>query len=185
MHPVYHVLISVLIIIGVGLHVKRKWITAAVMALGVNAFIDFDYILMDQGFFRMRIFHTAIVMVYAPLILLLICYLYEKNKETSVMTRISLVIVLVSSSHLLMDTFFPEDTVYLYYPLNTDVYHMNPSLVPYVIIVFFFLVLGMNLLETRIYLMNEGKKKYGVPSDISKMIHDYKRRLKTVLRKKP
>ncbi len=180
MHPVYHVLVSILIGLGIGLHVKNRVMVVVAIAVVVNGLIDFDAILFREGLLSMRIFHTAIVLVYIPILILLASYLYERKKRTSIWTRISMVVVIVSFSHLLMDTFFPADRVYLYYPFSTHVYQMDPSLVPHAIIVFILVVVGVNFLETGIYMRNEGDVKVRIKNGGGRILAHYRERLMSI-----
>ena len=178
MHPVIHVVVSVLIGLGVMFHSRNRYLIVVLSAIIVNGMIDSDVFFVSMGFFQDRIFSTSITMVYIPLALLLSSHVYERRRDSSLWTRISLIVVLIGMSHLILDTFSLEP-VYLYYPFSMEQYHMDQHLLPYVAVVFVGLVIAVNLMETQIYNSKEGKKKGPeVTGEVSPFLYKYKKRLK-------
>lgn len=181
MHPAVHVLISLMIGLGIGLHHRYRYAIIMVTAFLVNGIIDMDYILFFRGLFTQRYFHTGIFLLYIPALILVGAYLYERDTDRSIMTRISLLVLLISASHLLLDTFSPEDTVYLYYPFSMTVYRLDQSLIPFIAVIFTAVVLLVNRIETYLFDSNENKKD---GSDIiprgATIIQDYSERLNKI-----
>ncbi len=159
MHPVIHVAVSLLIGIGIGLHSKRKYLIVLVGAVGVNGIIDLDYVFVELGLMELRYFHTGIGMLYIPILILIGAHLYERNKKTSIITRMSILVLLVALSHLIMDTFTGEPPVMLYYPISLQDYTFDPELFPYAIVFFIGLVAAGNVIESYLYNSNEGFKE--------------------------
>lgn len=178
MHPIIHIIISILIGLGVMLHSKNKYLIVVLSALVVNGLIDSDVIFISVGVIQNRVFSTSITMVYLPLALLFTSYIYERKTDGSLMTRVSLVIILIGLGHLVLDTFSMEP-VYLYYPFSMEQYSMNQGLLPYIGIIFFGLVIIVNLIETQIYKNKEGKKGgANIRGSLSPFLSNYKNRMK-------
>ncbi len=181
MHPAFHILISILIGLGMSIHYKQRYVIVLVVAFAVNGIIDVDYILFMRGIFSMRYFHTGLVMLYIPVVMILFVHLYEKGTEKSILTRIFLMVFLMSSSHLLLDTFSPEDGIYLNWPLSMAEYELNQALLPHAIGLIIVGVIIFNLLETYIYSRNEGSKKGAVRGIALPFIRHQRERLGGVL----
>ncbi len=162
MHPAFHILISILIGLGMSIHHKHRYVIVIVLAFAVNCIIDVDYILFMRGIFSLRYFHTGLVMLYIPVLMILFVHLYEKGTGRSILTRIFLLVFLMSSSHLLLDTFSPEDGIYLNWPFSAAEYELNHALLPHAIGLIIVGVIVFNLLETYIYSRKEGSKKRAV-----------------------
>lgn len=187
MHPVIHVAISLVIGLVFFIHSRLRYTIIISCAVLVNGIIDSDIFLLRSGMVGYRIFSTGLAMIYIPLILLLGFHLYEKKSGRSILTRITLLVILISSSHLIMDTFYPHEVVYLWYPLNAEEYVLDQSLLPYAVIGFVFLVLVFKYIESAIYQMNEGggirkrdKGKKFRPSRIDPFLSDVDSRLKSL-----
>lgn len=150
MHPVYHVGISFVIGLGIALHSKVKYRVTFLCALVVNLAIDSDVFLVSWGFIELRVFQTSLAMVYFPLILLLGAHLYERDKGKSILTRITLLVLLIGLSHLVLDT-FTREPVYLYYPFSEQEFAMAPQLIPYLLLFFGLLVFFVNIIESYLY----------------------------------
>ncbi len=159
MHPAIHVAISVLIGLGMGINNKHRYAIIVLAAFLVNGLIDMDYIFYMRGIFDERYFSTGIVMLYIPGLILLGAHVYEKGSRRSLYTRIALLVMLISTSHLLLDTFSPDDAVYLYYPFSMTEYRLDQALLPYVAVLFAGVVVIINRLEYYLYRSNEGRKK--------------------------
>jgi len=146
----------------------------------VNGILDIDIYLYHRTLFETRIFHNGIAMLYVPVLILFCAYLYEKNKDKSILTRTSLVIVLMSFSHLLMDTFYPDTSIYLYYPFSMSEYQLDQSLIPLVILLFALAIIIVNLIETFLYRTNEGCESWSVRTEVEYQLKNYRRRLKRI-----
>ncbi|MGM0510144.1 MAG: hypothetical protein ACQESD_03340 [Thermoplasmatota archaeon] len=177
MHPIVHVFISIFVGSVVMLHYKHRFAAVIVSSIIVNGLIDSDVLFIGMGLFENRIFSTSITMVYFPLGLLLFSYLYERRSDSSLKTRLSLMIVLIGFSHLVLDTFSMEP-VYLYYPFSMELYSLHQGYLPYVATIFVGLVIAVNLMETQIYNAKEGKNKgHEVTGEVSPFLSKYKKRL--------
>lgn len=73
-------------------------------------------------------------------------------------------IFLMTSSHLLMDTYAPGDAIYLNYPFVMAEYEMPVEMVPYAIALFAVLIAVFNLVETELWKLEKyaGGKFRGV-----------------------
>ncbi|MFO7991408.1 MAG: hypothetical protein R6U61_03820 [Thermoplasmata archaeon] len=184
MHPVIHVAISLIIGLVFLIHSRLRYSIIISCAILVNVIIDSDIFLLKAGLVEHRVFSTGFAMIYIPLILLLGIHLYERKTDRSILTRITLLVILISSSHLIMDTFYPYEVVYLWYPFNTTEYVLDQSLLPLAVIGFACLVIVFKYIESTIYRMNEGgglvrrkrKIKYG-PSRIDPFLSEITSRL--------
>jgi len=156
MHPIIHVAISILIGLGMGFHSKRKYLIVVLGSLGVNGLLDLDYLLKGYGVMELRYFHTGIGMLYIPILILIGAHLYERKKDTSILTRMSIFFLIVAMSHLVLDTFTGDTPVMLYYPITLQEYTFDPDLLPLALILFIGLTAAANVLETYLYNNNEG-----------------------------
>lgn len=174
MHPIFHVVISFIIGLGVGLHYKFRYRVILLSAIVINLMIDSDVFLVRYGFTELRIFQTSLAMIYAPLLLLLSAHLYEKGGDKSILTRISLMVVLIGFSHLVLDT-FTQEPVYLYYPFSQQEFAMAPQLIPFVLLFFGLLVFLVNIIESYLYysvdketVIDKGRVRFLIPSFYSR-----------------
>ncbi len=182
MHPVIHVAISILIGLAVNIHHKYRYTIIVSVAFLVNGIIDVDYIFYMRGIFTHRYFSSGIVMLYIPLLILLVAHIYERERNKSILTRISLLVLLVSASHLVLDTFSPDDVVYLYYPFSMAEYHLDQALIPYVTLMFIIAVFVVNRLEFYLYRNNEGRKRTKLHVKIAFILKDYSERFDDIRR---
>ncbi|MFW6038714.1 MAG: metal-dependent hydrolase [Candidatus Saliniplasma sp.] len=156
MHPIIHVATAILIGLGMGFHSKRRYLIVILGALGVNGFLDIDYILKGSGFMGIRYFHTGIGMLYIPVLILLGAHLYERRKGSSILTRGAVFVLIVALSHLVLDTFSGDTPVRLYYPITLQEYTFDGSLLPLAFIFFIGITAAANVIETYLYNNNEG-----------------------------
>lgn len=180
MHPVIHVALSILIGLGMVFHSRRKYLIVLLGALGVNGLLDLDYLLKGYGYFDLRYFHTGIGMLYIPIFILIGAHLYERNKDTSIMTRISIYVLIVALSHLVLDTFTGEPPILLYYPLTLQEYTFDPSLLPFALIFFIGITAAGNVLETYLYNNNEGMEKLPEGEPGRDLIFSYRNRMNNI-----
>ncbi len=156
MHPIIHIAVSILIGLGMGFHSKRKYLIVVLGALGVNGLLDLDYIIKGSGIMGLRYFHTGIGMLYIPILILIGSHLYERKKDTSIFTRMSVFVLIVALGHLVLDTFSGDTPVMLYYPITLQEYTFDPNLLPSAFVFFIGITAAANVLETYLYNNNEG-----------------------------
>ncbi|MFO7792053.1 MAG: hypothetical protein R6W73_03615 [Candidatus Saliniplasma sp.] len=177
MHPAIHVGLSIIIGLGMGFHFKRKYVVIILGALGVNGLLDLDYIFKGYGLMELRYFHTGIGMLYLPILILIGVHIYERNRDTSIITRMSIFVLIVALGHLVLDTFSGDTPVMLYYPLSIQEYTFDPRLLPIALIFFIGITAASNVLETYLYNNNEGIESLPEKEPGKDLIHSYRKRM--------
>lgn len=166
MTPIIHFLASIVAGIGIGLHYKRKYSLILLLAF-IALFPDLDHFIptMGQG---IKAFHNVYVFFTLPLIIFLICYLYELTRKegSTKYQRIGLVFFVMLVGHMFLDG-IEGGAMTLYFPLSTEQFVLSDisfSPHPYfalssaqtLLIIWGAIILATNLIETRIYNRHEG-----------------------------
>lgn len=172
MQPIVHFLSSVVAGLCVGLHLKnkiKKCFLILILAL-ITTCIDLDHLLPIYEESGIKILHNMFVLIFFPVGLFLIFYIYEQGKGTSIKQRSCLLLCITFSGHFFLDAI--SDGLPVYYPLSSESFtvgNIGISIHPIiftltseqVIIIIWGIIIGLaNFYETLTYNEIELKKPF-------------------------
>lgn len=121
MQPIIHFLLSIVVGIGVGLHLDskiKKYSLILLLAFAATC-IDLDHLLPIYQETGIKIFHNVFVFVFFPVALLLIFCVYERGNGSTIKQRSCLLLCVMFVGHMFLDA-ISESGLPIFYPFRSD-----------------------------------------------------------------
>ena len=192
MTPLIHYLFAFLAIYAAGYHVRHRILSSAALAVLVNMIFEADHLFPIYNTAHIKLFHNITFAVFIPVALFLASALAENrySAETGVKDsryqRMFLMVLLVGTSHVMLDLIEGGEE-YILYPFVKTPFILNSSFsISYsplidlhawflMLVMYGFLVLFVRIIEGRIYASMEGFGDDSLPKDT--ISYDFSTRL--------